>query len=125
MRGAYDGAMRRSLILALALASLLFAPSAGGASRFRALYDEYLHTHAVNGCAHGEGELQAALTSIPADVEAYDPGFADALNTALESRTAGCEPRLPSVGGAVRPAADGSPGPPVFIPPPSPAPAPS
>jgi hypothetical protein len=117
--------MRRGMILALAVACLFFAPLADGAPRFRALYDEYLRTHSVIGCAHGEAELQAALTSIPADIEAYDPGFADALNTALETRTAGCEPRLPSLGGAVRNASDGSPGPPFLKPPPSPAPAPS
>lgn len=124
MRGAYDGAMRRSLIMTLAVACLFFAPLADGAPRFRALYDEYLRTHSVS-CAHGEAELQAALTSIPADVQAYDPGFADALNTALETRAAGCEQRLPSVGGPVRTAADGSPGPPVLKPPPTPAPVPS
>jgi hypothetical protein len=118
--------MRRSLILALAVAFLFSAPSADGAPRFRALFDEYLRTGLVNGCAHSEEELQAALTSIPADIAAYDPSFADALNTALENRAGGCAPRkLPSVGGAVRTAADGSPGPPLFKPPPSPAPAPS
>jgi hypothetical protein len=126
MRGAYDGPVRRSIILCLAIACLASAAPAQGAPSFRALYDEYLRSGLVSGCAHSEAELQAALTSIPADVEAYDPGFSDALNAALENRAAGCAaaaPAPPARKGQT--AADGSPGPARVRAPLTPAPEPS
>ncbi len=120
--------MRRSLILALALAVLAAAaPPAHGAPRFRALYDEYRRSGLISGCAHSEAELQGALTSIPADIEAYDPGFSDALNAALEDRAAGCASPAPApagTGGATT-ASDGSPGPSAPAVPRAPAPSPS
>jgi hypothetical protein len=107
--------MRRPLLLApLAIALIVgaFAASAAG-STFSSLYREYLTTGGVNGCAHSQAELQAGLTSIPADIQAYDPGFADSLNAAIDQRTLGCS----SQGQAQAPpshvpaAADGSPRP--------------
>jgi hypothetical protein len=128
MRGAYDGLMRRSIILAVAVACLAATTTpADAAPRFRALYDEYLRSGQISGCAHSEAELESALTSIPADIQAYDPAFSDALNAALEDRAAGCSaPPSPGSGGtAGATASDGSPGPPPVTVPPAPAPAPS
>jgi hypothetical protein len=106
--------VRRSIILVIAVACLFCAPAAGAAAPFRGLYDEYLRTGVVRGCAHSEAQLQAALTSIPADIQAYDPAFSDALNAALEDRAAGCAappPHGASPASGATKAADGSPGP--------------
>lgn len=92
--------------------AVLVLPAAARADVDR-LYDEYRSFGAVSGCAHSEAELRDGLAQIPADVRAYDPGFADALNSALEQRAASCDE------GAVAPgslegghlAFDGSPGP--------------
>jgi hypothetical protein len=122
------GPMRRSIILTVAVACLAAASTpAGAAPRFRALYDEYLRSGQISGCAHSEAELESALTSIPADIQAYDPAFSDALNSALEDRAAGCSVPVPgpSAGGAGVTASDGSPGPPPVTVPSAPAPAPS
>jgi hypothetical protein len=105
----------RPLLLALALGALL-APATAVAQVER-LYDEYKRTGGqIDACAYSAGELSAALGQIPADVRAYDPGFADALNLALDEHVAGCGKAQPkqqapqrSSGTAV--ASDGSPGP--------------
>jgi len=83
-------AHRLTIAVSLAFAIVLCVPAAafGG---FRELYDEYLQANAINGCAHTGAELQGALTSIPADISAYDPGFANAVNSALELRASGCK----------------------------------
>lgn len=119
--------MRRSIILAVAVACLAATTTpADAAPRFRALYDEYLRSGQISGCAHSEAELESALTSIPADIQAYDPAFSDALNAALEDRAAGCSaPSLGSGGNAGATASDGSPGPPPVTVPRAPAPVPS
>jgi hypothetical protein len=120
--------MRRSIILAVAVACLAAATTpAAAAPRFRALYDEYLRSGVISGCAHSEAELESALTSIPADIRAYDPAFSDALNSALEDRVAGCSGPAPepAAGSAGVTASDGSPGPPPVAVPKAAAPAPS
>ena len=105
--------MRRLSILAppaiALLAVVLAAPAAG--STFSDLYREYLTTGGVNGCAHSQTELQAGLTSIPADIQAYDPGFADSLNAAIEHRTLGCASQGQAPPTRLPAAADGSPRP--------------
>jgi hypothetical protein len=91
-------------------------PSAAAAGSSE-LYEEYRRSGVIDGCAHGTGELSEALSGVPADIKAYDPGFADALNVALERRAAGCrgvaaaDPLVPVAVAGTRRAADGSPGP--------------
>jgi hypothetical protein len=100
-------------VLALALGS-----AAPASAQVSSLYEEYLATGAVSGCTHPPGEIANAMKDIPADIRAYDPGFADALNTALEERASGCAAiqeqannvLLPATTGTVT-APDGSPGP--------------
>lgn len=113
--------MRRRFLatLLLALLATVAAPARAAqppAADFLQLYDEYQRSGAIGGCSYRAADLRAALAEIPADIEAYDPGFADALSAGLEQRAAGCEEALSSPGppaaaaGAVV-AADGSPGP--------------
>ena len=127
--------MRRiPLLAAVACALLAVAPGAAGA-QLDALYDDYLTSGVVGGCAHTQDELESALKDIPADIRAYDPGFAMALTNALEQRASGCEEAqqlaedvlIPTLFGTSE-APDGSPGPAVaavsVAPPPSPPAAP-
>ena len=62
--------------------------------------------HALNAADRGNAvslmhlaanyaDLRAGLEQIPADVRAYDPGFVDALNTALNARAIGCSGSQP------------------------------
>ena len=109
--------MRR--VALLAFLACLGAAVPAHAAGVQTLYDEYLSVGAVSGCGHTSGELESALSSIPADIVAYDPGFEQALNAALEQRASGCnrvseqadELRSDYLGGAIS-APDGSPGPP-------------
>jgi hypothetical protein len=116
-----SAALRPALVLALAAALLLPGTTAAAPpppAGFQGLYDEYQKLGFVFGCSHRESDLRSALSSIPADIAAYDPGFADALDAALEQRASGCSgaptspfPQTPvSAGGTVL-AGDGSPGP--------------
>ena len=127
--------MRRILFLAgLAFALAAAAPATAGA-QLDELYDEYLTSGVVAGCAHTQADLEQALKDIPADIRAYDPGFAAALTNALEQRASGCEQAeqlaedvlIPTLFGTGR-APDGSPGPIAaavsIAPPPSPPEAP-
>jgi hypothetical protein len=80
---------------------------------FQTLYDDYRADGVINGCAFSSGELSGGLTDIPADVREYDPGFAAAINVALEQAAAGCG-SAPAEAAAIKneiTAADGSPGP--------------
>ncbi len=110
--------MRRRLLATLLAALLAAGPAAATAQQpragFQRLYDEYRRSGVIGGCSYREADLRAALAGIPADVEAYEPGFADALNVGLEQHAAGCargppEPAEPATATIV--AADGSPGP--------------
>ena len=110
--------MDRSIRWAIVLAALALVLPAVAAAGSRELYEEYRRGGAIDGCAHGSGELSAALSGVPADIKAYDPGFADALNVALERRAAGCrgdaaaaDPLVPVAVAGTRRASDGSPGP--------------
>jgi hypothetical protein len=102
-------------VLALMLA-LLVTPAPAAADLFDDLYEEYRTTNVINGCRYDAADLRDALAGVPPDISAYDPGFADALNAALEQRASGCDGsavlslQLPPAAGAVE-AADGSPGP--------------
>jgi hypothetical protein len=104
----------RPLALALSTSILLLAP-ATALAQFQRLYDEYKRTGGrIDACAHAAGDLTAALGEIPADVRAYDPGFADALNRALDQQAAGCgraQGQGAQRGAGTAVAADGSPGP--------------
>jgi hypothetical protein len=107
--------MARTLIPALAVAALLVAPGTA-AAQFERLYNEYKETGGrIDACAYSADELAAALGEIPADVRAYDPGFADALNQALDEQVGGCgqaqQRETPDEGGGTVVAEDGSPGP--------------
>lgn len=120
--------MRSRALRAICAAALLAAlQPAGAAARptdappradFQALYDEYRNLGVVLGCSHRESDIRSALSAVPADIKAYDPGFVDALNAALEGRVTGCKNALASplggvgvaTGGTVT-AGDGSPGP--------------
>jgi hypothetical protein len=98
---------------ALAMAALLLAPAGAGAQPER-LYNDYRADGAINACAYSADSLSAALGDIPADVRAYDPGFAEALNLALDQHVGGCSQPQPSdeeAGAGVVVGSDGSPGP--------------
>jgi hypothetical protein len=102
-------------IATFALAALLISPAAA-AAQFEDLYHEYQRTGGrIDGCAHSADELTSALGEIPADIRAYDPGFADALNLALDQRVGGCgaagQQQEPAKGSGTVVAGDGSPGP--------------
>ena len=110
--------MRRiPLLAAVACALFAAAPAAAGA-QIDEIYNEYLGSGVVAGCAHTQAELETALKDIPADIRAYDPGFSIALTNALEQRAAGCDEAeqlaqdvlIPTLFGTSE-AADGSPGP--------------
>lgn len=103
--------MRVALTTA-AMAVLVLVPGRAAADVLD-FYDSYRATGAVRACEHSAEELRAAVADVPADIRAYDPGFVDALDTALDRRAAGCAvaPAAPPAGGAVT-AADGAPGPP-------------
>lgn len=102
----------RQIALAAAV-GLLVLPGLARAD-FQTLYDDYRVDGGIDGCEYQSGDLTGALGAIPADVREYDPGFAEALNTALEQLAAGCEEESDASSeqsaGAI--AADGSPGPP-------------
>ena len=128
--------MRRiPLITAVAVLLGMLAPAAAP-GQLSELYEEYLASGVVAGCAHTQADLEGALKDIPADIRAYDPGFSTALTNALEQRAAGCEAAeqlaedvlIPTLFGTSE-AEDGSPGPAVaavsVAPPPTPPPAPS
>ena len=115
---------RTRLAVVLAFTALLLLPASTAAAPapaavgFQGLYDEYQKLGFVYGCSHRESDLRSALSSIPADRAAYDPGFADALDAALEQRASGCSgaptspfPQTPASGNGTVVAADGSPGP--------------
>ena len=77
------------------------------------IYTDYRQTGLVNGCQRSPAELREALTSIPADIQAYDPGYAEALNAALAERGAGCEgeEEVDHIPTGAEEAVDGSPSP--------------
>ena len=109
--------MRRILLLAAVGCVLSAAGPATAGAQLDELYDEYLSLGAVRGCSHAKADLEDALKDIPADIRAYDPGFAIALTAALERRAAGCEAEeeriqsaIPLLSGTTE-APDGSPGP--------------
>ncbi len=110
--------MRRRLLPLITAACVLLgilADPVGAVSD--SIYQEYLETGSISGCVHSEAELQTALTSVPADIQAYDPGFPQALNLALDRRAAGCVKKAapninPAASGGTVLATDGSPGPP-------------
>ena len=99
-----SGRLRPALVLALGVALVLPAAAAAAPAPpqvgFQGLYDEYQRLGFVFGCAHRESDLRSALSSIPADIAAYDPGFADAL-----------DPQTPVSAAGTIIAEDGSPGP--------------
>src|SRR5881396_2527938 len=98
-----------TLITATAAVLLLTATARAD---FQTLYDDYRADGGIDGCAYSSSYLSAGLSEIPADVREYDPGFSEAINTALEQVAAGCGTAPPAA--ATRneaTAADGSPGP--------------
>ena len=99
-------------ILALAALALLALPAAASAD-FQTLYDDYRTDGIIDGCSYSTAELSSGLNGIPADVREYDPGFSDAIDTALEQASAGCgtRPQAAAHGKSQISAADGSPGP--------------
>jgi hypothetical protein len=96
-------------LAALAAGILLAAPAQAD---FQNLYDQYRAHGGIDGCAVSSGELSNGLADIPADVREYDPGFAVAINAALEQAAAGCG-EGPQEAAAIKneiSASDGSPG---------------
>jgi hypothetical protein len=103
---------RPASVLALAVLALLALPAIATAD-FQTLYDDYRTDGSIDGCAYSTAQLSAGLNGIPADVREYDPGFADAINAALEQAAGGCgvSPQAASSAHDQISAADGSPGP--------------
>jgi hypothetical protein len=96
-------------LAALAAGLLLTVPAQAD---FQTLYDQYRAHGGIDGCAFSSGELSSGLADIPADVREYDPGFAVAINAALEQAAAGCG-EGPQHAAAIKneiSASDGSPG---------------
>jgi hypothetical protein len=91
--------------------AVLMLPATARAD-FQTLYDDYRADGAIDGCAYSSSYLSSGLSEIPADVREYDPGFAEAINLALEQVAAGCgsTPQEAKMKNAAT-AADGSPGP--------------
>ena len=102
---------RHLATLATAAAAALLFPTAVQAD-FQTLYDDYRADGAIDGCAYSSSDLSAGLNGIPADVREYDPGFGEAINTALEQIAGGCgvAPQQANIKNE-KTAADGSPGP--------------
>jgi hypothetical protein len=98
-----------TLTIAAAAAALLLAAAAQ--ADFQTLYDDYRADGAIDGCTYSSNDLSSGLSDIPADVRQYDPGFAAAINGALDQVAAGCNaaPAAPTKNEVA--AADGSPGP--------------
>jgi hypothetical protein len=127
--------VRRILFITAVTCALFAAAPAGAGAQLDEIYNEYLGSGVVAGCAHTQADLETALKDIPADIRAYDPGFETALTNALEQRASGCEEAqqlaedvlIPTLFGTSE-APDGSPGPAVaavsVAAPPSPPPAP-
>lgn len=105
--------MRQRTILtmaAIAAAALLLPASA--AADFQTFYDDYRADGVIDGCSQSPATLSSALNDIPADVREYDPGFAEAVNAALEQSATGCDETPADQPGEEQAiAADGSPGP--------------
>jgi hypothetical protein len=102
----------RKALCAMVAFGALALPSSAGAD-FQTLYDDYRADGQIVGCEYYSSDLTAGLGAIPADVREYDPGFAEALNGALEQLAAGCgvQPESSSDASAGVTAGDGSPGP--------------
>ena len=113
--------MRLSAAALATVALGLSLPLPAALADVESLYAEYRQTGQIQGCGHTRDELLNALDDIPADIAAYDPGFADALGDALAQRAGGCGAVPPSQGallfvGGDATATDGSPGPvPAFV----------
>lgn len=107
---------RRSAVAVPLLAAAFALGAAGSVTAApEDIYDTYREDGLISGCSYSAADLREALATIPADVRAYDPGFADAVGLALEQRAGGCEGSPDGdgdaeAGGAVS-ADDGSPGP--------------
>jgi hypothetical protein len=99
-------------MLVLAALTLLALPALASAD-FQTLYDDYRSDGSIDGCAYSTDQLSSGLNGIPADVREYDPGFADAINAALEQAAGGCgvSPQAASAAKNQTSASDGSPGP--------------
>ena len=100
--------------LATAAAGIALLLPASAAADFQTFYDDYRADGVIDGCAQSPGQLSAALGDIPADVREYDPGFADAINAALEQAASGCDESPAKSAAEIRDeviASDGSPGP--------------
>jgi hypothetical protein len=81
--------MRIRPLAALIAGAALLLPATAAAD-VQTLFDDYRADNVIDGCAQSPAELSAALGEIPADVRVYDPGFADALNAALEQAATVC-----------------------------------
>jgi hypothetical protein len=104
--------MRLPTLATLIVGAALLLP-AGATADFQTFYDDYRADGVIDGCAQSPTALSAALGDIPSDVRVYDPGFADAINAALDQAATGCD-EAPQEAGALKNeviAADGSPGP--------------
>jgi hypothetical protein len=104
------GVSRRAIDVFLAVCLALALQPATAPAQVNRLYDEYRTAGLIRPCAHSEAELREGLAGIPADIRAYDPGFADALNAALEQHpSCGKVSPAPATPGGGGVAADGSP----------------
>jgi hypothetical protein len=103
--------MRRGAIAIFVAAAVALLVPATAAADFQTLYDDYRGDGIIDGCAYPIGELSSGLSGMPADIREYDPGFSDALNTALEQAASGCKATPAKMAKNQAIAADRSPGP--------------
>jgi len=100
--------------LATLLAGASLVLPAAAAADFQTFYDDYRADGVIDGCAQSPAALSAALGDIPSDVRVYDPGFADAINAALEQAATACVTAPQEAAAEIKDVvitADGSPGP--------------
>jgi hypothetical protein len=104
--------MRHRPLATLAIAAAALLLPATAQADFQSLYDDYRADGVIDGCTYTSSDLTAGLSDIPADVRQYDPGFAAAINSALEQVAAGCNAGSQTAATKNETtAADGSPGP--------------
>ncbi len=95
------------MLVAAGAAGLLLAPAGAQASSFSQLYQDYGSSGSIQACRYSAGDLRSTLGSIPPDVQAYDPGFGDAVNNALGSGCGSSGGAAPSPTAAAAPVPSG------------------
>jgi hypothetical protein len=85
--------MKRTITLLLALLTVLAAAPVAHANAFKDIFAAYRTSGKIDGCRYSATQLAQARRQIPNDIQQYAPDFPNALNDAIQVRTAGgCTP---------------------------------